>query len=305
MIGEAEGYNPRKEAWAPNKETRADVLLTGTLTIAYEHQHSPFSSTARYSAPERTRRAEAVGRTVMWHANSREVRGLVPILRTDNGLPPKVIENLNYRHEFRGGLFRIEIYTCTVRDGHDCPGRKFSGCGKPHARGQVTAVQLDDVLRGAPVGAYMPLVDAKVIRAPKFFWTDRQSYDQYVMHVAGSDAVSLLAGLPANQGRTRNGARDGHSRAKEVEFEALHVQAVDLSALAAPSPRRFVAPANPRPAAGQCSQWIGAESRYCQLRDAVRRYVQGFRCPDHAPGPTPSAPPALQEEDAHAMGPSR
>lgn len=66
----------------------------------------------------------------MWHANSREVRGLVPILRTDNGLPPKVIENLNYRHEFRGGLFRIEIYTCTVRDGHDCPGRKFSGCGK-------------------------------------------------------------------------------------------------------------------------------------------------------------------------------
>ncbi|URN11317.1 hypothetical protein LUW77_03225 [Streptomyces radiopugnans] len=150
MIGEAEGYNPRKEAWAPNRKTRADVLLTGTLTIAYEHQHSPFSATGRYSAPERTRLAAAVGRTAMWHATNNKVRGQVPILRTDGGLPPSVILNPNYRHEFRGGIYRVEIYTCTARDGHECPNRKFSGCGKPHARGQVTAGHLDDVLRGAP-----------------------------------------------------------------------------------------------------------------------------------------------------------
>lgn len=189
IIGDAEGYNPRKEAWAPNMKTRADVLLTGTLTIAYEHQHSPFSASGRYSAPERTRLAAAVGRTAMWHATSDKVRGLVPILRTDGGLPLKVIANPNYRHEFRGGVYRIEIYTCTVRNGYECPNGKFSGCGKPHARGQVTAAQLDDVLRGAPIGAYMPVVDAQVLRAPRFFWTDMASYGQYLAYL-GSPAVA-------------------------------------------------------------------------------------------------------------------
>ena len=281
IIGESEGYNPRKEAWAPDRKTRADVLLTGTVTIAYEHQHSPFSATSRYSAPERTRLAAVVGRTAMWHATSDKVRGQVPILRTDSGLPPEVIENPNYRHEFRGGIYRIEIYTCTVRDGHECPNRKFSGCGKPHARGQVTAGQLDDVLRGAPIGAYMPVVDAAVIRAPRFFWTDRQSYDKYLELIAGT--LPRLGGTPADRTKTRNGAWSGHSRAKEAELEAMRAQAVDLSALATPSPRRLEAPVTLRPAAGACSHWIGTESRYCQLQDGVRRYVPGFRCPAHTP----------------------
>lgn len=294
MIGEAEGYNPRKEAWARDKKTRADVLLTGTLAIAYEHQHSPFSATGRYSAPERTRHAEAVGRTAMWHATGDKVRGQVPILRTDGGLPPNVIENPNYRHEFRGGMYRIEIYACTVRDGHECPNRKFSGCGKPHARGQVTAGQLDDVLRGAPIGAYMPLADANVIRAPKFFWTDRQSYDQYVMYVAGSDALSLLDGTPATQNKTRNGAREGHSRAKELELEAMRRQAVDLTALATPVPERPAAPVIPRPAPGVCSHWIGPEGRYCLNTVGARYYITGHRCPLHTPAALqgkPETPP--------------
>lgn len=293
MIGDAEGYDPRKEAWAPDKKTRADVLLTGTLTIAYEHQHSPFSATGRYSAPERTRLAAAVGRTAMWHATSDTVRGQVPILRTDGGLPPKVIENPNYRHEFRGGIYRIEIYTCTVRDGHECPNRKFSGCGKPHARGQVTAGELDDVLRGAPIGEYMHLTDAKVARAPKFFWTDRQSYDQYLMYVAGSDTPSLLDGIPANRGRTRNGARGGHSRAKELELEAMRAQAVDLSALAT-QPDEALRRARDGGGPESCTHWVGAETRYCHATEAVRRYVVGYRCPAHTPNALrglPEAPP--------------
>ncbi|MFG3476430.1 hypothetical protein ACGF3K_14360 [Streptomyces sp. NPDC047980] len=282
IIGEAEGFNPRREAWAADMTTRADVLLTGTLTIAYEHQHSPFSKTSRYSAPERARLATAAGRTPMWHTTSDKVRGLVPILRTDGGLPPSVIENPNYRHEFRGGIYRIEIYMCTARDGHECPDRKFSGCGKPHARGQVTAGQLDDVLRGAPVGAYMPVVDAKVIRAPRFFWTDQQSYGQYVAYIAGSDALSPAVGSATAQS-IRRGVRVGHSRGKEAELEAMRAQAVDLSAVAPPVASRPVAPAVQSPTSGVCSHWIGTESRYCRATEGVRRYIPGFRCPAHTP----------------------
>lgn len=277
-IGEAEGYNPRKEAWAADRKTRADVLLTGTLTIAYEHQHSPFSATGRYSAPERTRLAAAVGRTAMWHATSEKVRGKVPILRTDGDLPLKVIANPNYRHEFRGGVYRIEIYTCTVRNGYECPNGKFSGCGKPHARGQVTAGQLDDVLRGAPIGAYMPVVDAKVLRAPRFFWTDMASYGQYLAYIA-SPAVPQTNGSPAERARTRNGRRGGHSRVKEAELEAMRGQAVDLSA----SPRgaiaasELVAPAIPRPIPGIC------DTGRPKCGQRARLYAAGWRCDEHRP----------------------
>ena len=278
MIGEAEGYNPRKEAWAPNMKTRADVLLTGTLTIAYEHQHSPFSASGRYSAPERTRLAAAVGRTAMWHATSDKVRGQVPILRTDGGLPPKVILNPNYRHEFRGGVYRIEIYTCTVRNGYECPNGKFSGCGKPHARGQVTAAQLDDVLRGAPIGAYMPVVDAKVLRAPRFFWTDMASYGQYQAYIA-SPAVPQTSGSPTERVQTRKGRRGGHSRAKEAELEAMRLQAVDLSIPppSASAASQLVAPAIPRPVPGIC------DTGQPKCGKAARLYPAGWRCDGHRP----------------------
>ncbi|HCA85485.1 MAG TPA: hypothetical protein DEQ61_08330 [Streptomyces sp.] len=303
MIGETEGYNPRKEAWAPNRKTRADVLLTGTLAVAYEHQHSPFSATGRYSAPERTRLAASVERTAMWHSTSDKVRGQVPILRTDGGLPPKVIENPNHRHEFRGGIYRIEIYTCTVRDGHECPDRKFSGCGKPHARGQVTAGQLDDVLRGAPIGAYMPVVDARAIRAPRFFWTDRKSYDHYAAYMADSESLSLRDGGPLDRAKTRRGVCRGHSRAKEAELEAMRAQTVDLcggprcATCGKPAPLRderercrcwssrpadpgqptIAAPAVRPPTPHRCSSGVtpcGAPARF---------YACGWRCDGHSP----------------------
>src|SRR5690606_34052721 len=44
MIVGAEGYTPRKEAWAPNRTTRADGRRTGIRTSADERQRSPFSA---------------------------------------------------------------------------------------------------------------------------------------------------------------------------------------------------------------------------------------------------------------------
>lgn len=275
MIGEDAGYDPRKEAWAPNRKTRADVLLTGTLTIAYEHQHSPFSATGRYSAPERTRLAAAVGRTAMWHATSDKVRGQVPILRTDGGLPPRIILNRNYRHEFRGGIYRIEIYRCTVREGHECPNGKFSGCGKPHARGQVTAGQLDDVLRGAPIGAYMPVSDAQVLRAPRFFWTDAASYGQYLAYIS-SPATLQAGGVTAAPARTRSGRQTGHSRAKEVELAAVHAPEEPGSPVT-PSTSGLVAPLIPRPLPGVCDLGVP------KCGGAARLYAAGWRCDSHKP----------------------
>ena len=279
IVGEVEGYNPRKEAWAPDMKTRADVLLTGTLTIAYEHQHSPFSATGRYSAPERTRLAAVAGRTAMWHSTSDKVRGQVPILRTDGDLPLKVITNPNYRHEFRGGVYRIEIYTCTVRNGYECPNGKFSGCGKPHARGQVTAGQLDDVLRGAPIGAYMPVVDAQVLRAPRFFWTDMASYGQYLAYIASPAVLSQTNGSPAPPARSQKGARNGHSRAKEAELEAKRAQTTDLPVppRGATAASHLVAPAIPRPVPGIC------DTGRPKCGQPGRLYAAGWRCEAHRP----------------------
>jgi hypothetical protein len=206
------------------------------------------------------------------------VRGQVPILRTDGGLPLKVITNPNYRHEFRGGIYRIEIYTCTVRNGYECPNGKFSGCGKPHARGQVTAAQLDDVLRGAPIGAYMPVVDAKVLRAPRFFWTDMASYGQYLAYIA-SPAVPPTGGSPAESTPARKGRRGGHSRTKEAELEAMRRQAVDLSAPPAnrTAASQLVAPAIPRPVPGIC------DTGRPKCGQPARLYAAGWRCDEHRP----------------------
>lgn len=282
-VGEGAGLITEMESRAPDGNTISDVALTGTRTIDLQHQHSPFSTTHRYSAPERTRLAAANGRTSMWHTTSDKVRGHVPILRTPSGLPPEIIENPNYQHEFRGGIYRIEIYTCTVRDGHQCPNRKFSGCGKPHARGQVTASQLDDVLRGAPVGKFMPMYDVEVIRAPRFFWTDAESYVQYLAYIGALDPMPILGGTPAAQAKTKRGTRSGHSRAKEAELEAMRVQAVILRPAPVPAPARTAAPARRPSTSDTCSHWIGTESRHCHDTEGVRRYLPGFRCPAHTP----------------------
>lgn len=33
----------------------------------------------------------------------------------------------------------------------------------------------------------------------------------------------------------------------------------------------------------ECTHWIGAEHRHCRLRDGVRRFLTGLRCPAHTP----------------------
>lgn len=278
-VGEDAGLIYEVESRAPDGRTISDVALTGTRTIDMQHQHSLFSTSRRFSAPERTRLAAAVGRTSMWHTTNRQVRGQVPILRTKNP-PLEVIENLNYRHEFEGGIYRIEIYRCDVRWGHECPDRKFSGCGNPHARGQVTTAHLDDVIRGAPIGKFMPMYDVQVIRAPRFFWTDAESWAQYLTYIGAVEPMPLLGGAPTKQAKSRGGVR-GHSRAKEEQLEAMRAQAVLLPRqAAAPSvetPSRPAAPAVPRPASGSC------DTGRPLCGQPARFYAAGWRCEDHRP----------------------
>lgn len=281
QVGEAAGLITEMESRALDGKTISDVALTGTITIDVQHQHSPFSTTHRYSAPERTRLAAAAGRTSMWHTTSRQVRGQVPILRTKNP-PLKVIENLNYRHEFEGGIYRIEIYRCDVRSGHECPDRKFSGCGKPHARGQLTTAHLDDVIRGAPVGKFMPMYDVQVIRAPRFFWTDAESYVQYLAYIGVLEPMPLLGGSPVKPPKSRNGARRGHSRTKEKSLEAMRAEAVLLTPLKAEQPTREassmpIAPVIPRPVPGIC------DTGRPKCGEPARLYAGGWRCDRHVP----------------------
>lgn len=281
LIGEDEGFTTEVESRTPDGNTISDVALTGTLTIDCQHQHSPFNTTHRYSAPERTRLAAAAGRTSMWHTTSRKVRGQVPILRTKNP-PLAVIESLNYRHDFEGGIYRIEIYKCDVRWGHECPDRKFSGCGRPHARGQLTTAHLDDVLRGAPVGKFMPMYDVEVIRAPRFFWTDAASYVQYLAYVGALDPMPLLGGTRTEQRKSRARSGEGHSRAKEQELNSRREKAAsfvprDPGASSVEEPEKPIAPTNTRPTRGVCDTGrplCGAPARL---------YAAGWRCEQHVP----------------------
>ncbi|HET6635211.1 MAG TPA: hypothetical protein VFH77_09290, partial [Streptomyces sp.] len=80
-VGAEAGYGVEVESWSADKKTRADVLLVGELTVAYEHQHSPFKKGR--GALERTRLAKAAGRDeVMWHGTNELIvgRARVPML---------------------------------------------------------------------------------------------------------------------------------------------------------------------------------------------------------------------------------
>lgn len=45
--------------------------------------------------------------------------------------------------------------------------------------------------------------------------------------------------------------------------------------------------ADTRPTDGTCSRWVG--DRYCREVGGVRYFVNGFRCGEHGPTPTPAA----------------
>ncbi|WP_200309101.1 hypothetical protein [Streptomyces adelaidensis] len=283
-VWDREGFGPRKEARAEDGSSIADVLAAeGIIKTAYEHQHSPFKK--GHGLTERMDRAAAVGRVAMFHTDqvsvARAQKG--PILRTDGDVPFEWIEDLNRPLTFRSGLREIIVFTCDVRNGVWCPRGKISGCGRPHARTELLGgVTLDDVLRGAPMGEYVPVFNAQVTEAPYSFWTTRESYGRYLSALNGRGATPL-DGAPAAREKTRKGARNGHSGRKEAELAAMQARAIDLSTLATPSLNRPVAPSVQRRPSGVCSHWIGAEARYCNTADGVRRYLPGYRCPAHTP----------------------
>lgn len=231
-VWDREGLGPQKEARAEDGRSIADVLATrGIVKAAYEHQHSPFKK--GHGLTERMDCAAAVGRLAMFHTDqvsvARAQKG--PILRTDGDVPFEWIEDLNRPLTFTGGLREIFVFMCDARNGAWCPRGKISGCGKPHARTELLrGITLDDVLRGTPMGDYVPVFNAQVTKAPYSFWTTRESYGRYLSALNGADSTPL-DGRPASQEKTTQGARDGHSRRKEAELEAMRAQAVDLSAL--------------------------------------------------------------------------
>jgi hypothetical protein len=124
----------------------------------------------------------------------------------------------------------------------------------------------------------MPVVDARVIRAPRFFWTDMASYGQYLAYIA-SPAAPQAGGAAAEAVRTRKGEPGGHSQAKETELEAMRLQAVAL-----PEPPRgvtaasqLVAPAIRRPVPGIC------DAGGIRCGQPARLYAAGWLCDDHQP----------------------
>lgn len=247
----------RGEARAEDGGSIADVLAVGILKIAYEHQHSPFKK--GHGLTERMDRAAAVGRIAMFHTDqvhvARAQKG--PILRTDGDVPFEWIEDLNRPLTFRAGLREIIVFTCDVRNGIWCPRGKISGCGKPHARTElIGGTTLDDVLRGAPMGEYIPVSNAQVTEAPYSFWTTRESYGRYLSALNGSGKAPLQGAAAARE-RSRKGARTGHSRRKEAEFEAVRASVVAVDAAGRPIPPcRFCGePASLAGPEGQPEHW--------------------------------------------------
>lgn len=47
-----------------------------------------------------------------------------------------------------------------------------------------------------------------------------------------------------------------------------------------PGQQRQIASSGALPA---CDIWLGDQGRYCGSRDRTRRYLPGYRCPEHAP----------------------
>lgn len=246
MVTDAEGYNPRKEAWAPDGKTRADLLVEGTVLLSYEHQHSKFKK--GYGLAARIERNQTVGRVAMFHTDREEIfkAQKSPMLATNGKLPLEWIEDLNRPLVFTGGLREIIVFTCDTQNGVWCPKGRIVGCGKTHARTElIPGITLDDMLRRAPVGEYRMAFNADVVSGPKSFWTTRESYDRYMSALGGDGKLAPLEGAPADKAKTRNGVRQGHSRAKAEELEAMYAQAVilpnravDLSAVAPPLPVR-------------------------------------------------------------------
>lgn len=297
LIGEPEGYSPRKEAWSIGLEIRNDVLFTGPAGLyGFEHQNSPFGATGPTSVAERDDLIRRAGRIPMWHARKTTIRGDAPIVRTpNNDLPPEIIENPNYDIGTRSGVYKIErIAKC---DGYYCPNSKSfraAGCGRKHLYGELHTLSFDDWIRRTPAGFYMPIYDTPLIITAsetivRFFWVDAHSYRIYQEYTAALDPTDPLNGAPLDEAQSIASRSQGHSSRIEKRFQNAAdtaAQTVDLATLARWAKETTelpAAPIIPRPVAGVCSHWIGAESQHCETTEGVRRYLPGFRCPAHTP----------------------
>ena len=57
-----------------------------------------------------------------------------------------------------------------------------------------------------------------------------------------------------------------------------------------------------RPPDSQCGHWLGAESRHCRKAQGIRRYLTGFRCPDHTPAAVQRGPETAPSAGWHSPG---
>ncbi|WP_328487256.1 hypothetical protein [Streptomyces zaomyceticus] len=214
-VGQAEGFQARREDRADDGRTRSDVLLVGDIRVSYEMQHSPFKR--GYGAKERTRRSPAAQRdAVAWHTDSSIIAtgASVAMLRSNQARLPQ-IENPRYELRILGGYRKVLVWECTSREGHRCPQGRFAGCGATHVDSQPTAITLDDFIRQAPAGLVVPVRPLE----RSGFWTTTQGYQIWVDHHGESSPPG------PNKAPRRQAERqaDGHSRRTAAEDHAPHV----------------------------------------------------------------------------------
>ncbi|MFH8751952.1 hypothetical protein ACH4GK_33850 [Streptomyces rimosus] len=220
-VGSDEGFSATREA--VGGLTRSDVLLVGERSVSYEMQHSPFK--AKYGPKERTRRALAAKRdAVAWHTDSEIIaRGAkVAMLRSDVATLPQ-IENPRYELRILGGYRRVIVWTCTAREGHRCPERRFSGCSATHVDSEPTAITLDDFIRKAPASWALPVWPLD----RQGFWTTPEGHQIWTDHF-GDGANTGRAGARRPQKADGN----GHSRRTAARNHESALAAVSLSSLA-------------------------------------------------------------------------
>ncbi|CAL9512238.1 hypothetical protein [Streptomyces althioticus] len=263
-VGTAEGYGARRESVAPDGRTRSDVLLVGDREVAYEMQHSPFKQ--GYGATERTRRALAAKRdAVAWHTDSPTIANSakVAMLRSNQAKLPQ-IENPNYQLRILGGFRKAMAWKCTARDGHRCPDRRFTGCGKDHYGTEPGAITLDDFIRQAPAGLVVPVRPMDRLG----YWISARDYEIYREHHPGAGDGPALPRVPSASRREGY----GHSRLSAAED---HEPLIPVQLTHSSGGRS--GPVVARPVPGVCEIRSDCTGR-------VRPYACGWRCDGHRPG---------------------
>ena len=216
-----------------------------------------------------------------------------------------------------GGFRVLAEWRCTTDAQRPCPDAKVkTGCGKVHLQwdtprrldGEATGwtsyegdrlgVTVGRTLIGAATGDVAPLFipSRKDQRAGSHLWVPAPEMEKWADYRGKVDLPPVDE--PDLDDEIQFSGRDADTTCRFGEdtwqpsapLKRRAISSVELSMTVdqpAPNLRAEEPAARPattsRPPAGQCSHWVGAQSRYCQLRDGVRRFVPGFRCPAHTP----------------------